>query len=303
VPAVAARQAYSREDVRRVLGVSERQLRSWESQGLLPASESYSFSDLRALRTLMRLRESKISPARIREAVNALREKLRDVGNPLVEVKLYLQGKRIHVQLAGQRMEAVSGQLLFNFDHAEIKRLLAFPGEENGVAAAKRRKREAEVWFEKGLELEQAGAPVEEIVSAYQKAAEIDPASSGALVNLGTVYFNARAWREAEREYRKAIEIDPNYALAHFNLANLFDERGDRAKALFHYQAALRIHPSYADAHYNIALLYQATNQPLKAVGHWRTYLRLDPRSSWAEIARRELEKIRGATIVRGEKA
>ena len=305
MPAVAARQAYSREQVRRVLGVSERQLRSWESQGLLPASESYSFSDLRALRTLMRLRESKIPPARIRLAVGALREKLQDVGNPLAEVRFYLQDKRIHVQVAGQRMEPVSGQLLFNFDEAEIKRLLAFPSgasEENGVVAARRKKREAEAWFEKGLELEQTGAPFDDIVNAYQKAAEIDPASAGALVNLGTVYFNARAWREAERAYRKALEIDPNYALAHFNLGNLFDERGDRTKALSHYQEALRIHPGYADAHYNIALLYQSINQPLKAVGHWRAYLRLDPRSTWAEIARRELDKARDSTIVRGEK-
>ncbi|HLW75942.1 MAG TPA: tetratricopeptide repeat protein, partial [Bryobacteraceae bacterium] len=62
--------------------------------------------------------------------------------------------------------------------------------------------------------------------------------------------------------------------------------------------SALRISPNYADAHYNIALLYQGSNQPMKAVQHWRTYLKLDPHSHWANIARRELSKLREATVV-----
>lgn len=305
MPAAATKQAYSREEVRRLLGLSERQLRSWEKQDFIPASQSFSFTDLLALRTLIGLRENHIAPAQIRGALEAVRARLRDVRNPLTELRVYSQGKKIQVQFAGQKMEPVSGQLLLDFDETEINKLLAFPGraaEETAVASVHKKRLEAEHWFERGLELEQMGAPMEDIVHAYQKAAELDPTSAGALVNLGTVHFNARNWREAERQYRKALEIDSEYALAHFNLANLFDEKGDRSKALFHYQAALRIHSNYADAHYNIALLYQATNQPLKAVRHWKAYLKMDPNSSWADIARRELEKLRASTILRGER-
>jgi tetratricopeptide (TPR) repeat protein len=114
------------------------------------------------------------------------------------------------------------------------------------------------------------------------------------------VYFNLRSWRDAERHYRRALEVDPEYALAHYNLGNLFDEKGDRNKALHHYQAAVQLHPNYADAHYNLALVYQSLNQPWRAVQHWRKYLKLDPGSTWADIARRELEKLRQSTIVRG---
>src|SRR5947209_6026772 len=102
-------------------------------------------------------------------------------------------------------------------------------------------------------DLEQSGAPVNDVIHGYRQAAEIDPASAGALVNLGTIYFNNHDFKEAESQYRRALEIDPNYALAHFNLGNLFDEMGDRTQALTHYLAALKIHPNYADAHYNIA--------------------------------------------------
>jgi tetratricopeptide (TPR) repeat protein len=302
VPAPATQQAYSREEVRRRLGVSKRQLDSWEKQNLLPSGGSFSFSDILALRTLVGLRKSNVSAVQIRRAIEAMRKHLREGENPLTELRIYSKGRRLEVQFAGQKMEPISGQLILDFDEAEISKLLSFPSqaEESQGARKMKARREAEHWFEKGLDLEQTGAPVEEVIAAYQKAAEIDPTSAGALVNLGTVYFNARDWREAERYYRKAVEVDPEYALAHFNLGNLYDERGDRSGALDHYLAAIRIHPRYADAHYNIALLYQSMGQPLKAVRHWKAYLTMDPNSAWAAIARRELTKIKEAAILRG---
>ncbi len=303
MPAPATQQAYSREDVCRQLGVSKRQLESWEKQNLLPSGDSFSFSDILALRTLVGLRKGSVSAVQIRKAVQAVRKHFREFENPFTEVKIYSQGRKIQVQFAGdKKMEAISGQLILNFDQTEISKLLAFPGqaEESEAVRKMKSRREAEHWFEKGLDLEQNGAPAEEVIAAYQKAAEIDPTSAGALVNLGTVYFNARDWRLAEQHYRKAVEVDPEYALAHFNLGNLYDERGDRTGALNHYLAAIRIHPRYADAHYNIALLYQSMGQPLKAVRHWKAYLSLDPASAWAAIARRELAKIKEAAILRG---
>ena len=163
-------------------------------------------------------------------------------------------------------------------------------------------RQEAEHWFQRGLDLEASGAPANDVIEAYQKAIDLDPHSAGALVNLGTIYFNTRNFTQAERYYQLATEVDPEYALAHFDLANLFDERGERAHALEHYLAAVRISPTYADAHYNVALLYQASNQPMKAVSHWLTYLKLDPSSQWATIARRELTKLRDAAVVRGSR-
>ncbi len=234
----------------------------------------------------------------IHKAVTALRNTMRHVVNPLTELKIFAVGKKIRVEADGRMMEPVSGQLLLDFKEAELKRLLQFPTLAQPPQNS--HQRTAERWFEKGLELEQTGAPVEEIVSAYEQAVSLDPQSAGALVNLGTIYFNTRSFAEAERCYKKAIAADPNYALAHFNLGNLHDERGDRTKALLHYSSAVRLNPGYADAHYNIALLFQSNGEVMKAMRHWKTYLKLDPGSSWAVIARRELDKLRDATLVRG---
>ncbi len=294
-------QSYSREEARRVLGISERQLRGWERQELVPRLEEFAFADLIALRSLQKLRADRVAPARIRSAVRALREKLHGVENPLKEVKVFCEGRKIAVILDGQKMEAVSGQLLLDFDRKELKTLLSFPPEGRGRAVVSDAKtREAEAWFEKGLELEQTGAPPEEIVAAYQRALEIDPTSAGAAVNLGTVFFHLRRWEEAERVYLQALEIDATYALAHFDLGNLFDERGNPERAEHHYQAALKINPNYADAHYNLALLAQNRGDVMKAVRHWKEYLKLDGASSWAAIAKRELEKLRRAAVVPG---
>jgi tetratricopeptide (TPR) repeat protein len=298
-------QEYSREEAKRVVDVSERQLRSWEKQKLIPPSQSFGFSELVALKTLVKLRQQKFRPERIRQVITALRKTLSGIENPLAELKIFSEGKRIGVQISGRRMEAISGQLLFDFDTHELNKLLLFPAKgqhPNERRARQSQKVEAELWFQRALDLEQSGAPVEEIIEAYERASELDEQSAGALVNLGTLHFNARRWSDAERYYRRALDADPNYALAHFNLGNLYDEKGDRGKALNHYIAAIRLHSTYADAHYNIALLYQTSGQVMKAVRHWRIYLKLDPGSSWSIIARRELDKLRKATVLDGKR-
>jgi tetratricopeptide (TPR) repeat protein len=293
---------YTRSEARRLLRLTERQLKSWEAEKLVPVCETYGFRELLALRTIIKLRKDKVPVVEIRKALTALREKLQHIDNPLTELKLYVHRKRIRVEIDGRPMDAESGQLLLNFDAGELKRMVAFPGKNPAVDERERRST-AERWFQRGLDLEQSGAPLEEIIEAYRKAIDLDPQSAGAQVNLGTIYFNARRYPEAEQHYRRALEIDPEYALAHFDLANLYDERGDRSKALTHYEAAIRVSPNYADAHYNLALLYQGSNQMMKAVQHWRTYLKLDPASHWSNIARRELNKLREAAVVPGSRS
>lgn len=290
------RQSYSRQEVRRWLKVTERQLRSWERQGLLPKSEQYGFTDLIALRTLVALRNGRVPAGKIRQAVAALRAKLGEQANPLVELKLYSEGKQVRVQIGNQTMEPVTGQLLLDFGPGELRRLVSFParvGTGTGRAAGPA----ADRLFEEALRLEQAGAR-QEAIEAYQRVLELDPHYAGALLNLGTIYFHARDLARAREYYERAVEADPTYALARFNLANVFDELGRRMEALVHYQAALRLQPDYADAHYNIALLYQATGQWLRAVRHWKIYLKLDPASPWSAIARRELDRLYRETVV-----
>ena len=159
--------------------------------------------------------------------------------------------------------------------------------------------REAEAWFQRGLELEEAGAAIEETIEAYLKSVALNPHAAGAWVNLGTIHYRMRRYRDAETFYTRSIEADPAYPLAHFNLGNLHDEEGRLDKAEEFYKSALRLNPQYADAHFNLALLCERRNEMLQAVHHWKTYLKLDPTSSWASVARRQLQKLCDATVIR----
>src|SRR3954452_3341538 len=290
---VAPNEEYSRAAVRRKFRLSERQLRSWEKEELLSPLETYSFSDLITIQTLIKLRENRIQPRQIGRAMASLRQKLDWVKHPLSELRIVSDGKKIAVHVGGQKMEAITGQILFDFDTASLGGVKSFPERKRSV----NRMRESETWFQKGLELEETGAPVSQAIEAYRKVLELNPEAAGALVNLGTIYYRQRKFAEAERYYCEAIAADPAYPLAQFNLGNLYDEQGRVAEALVYYRRALTLNPQYADAHFNLALLCERTGDAMKAVHHWKSYLKLDSAGQWAEIARRQLERLRQAVI------
>ncbi len=290
---MAPNEVYSRAAVRRKFGLSERQLRGWEREGLLAPSQTYSFSDLISIQALQKLHDSHIRPRQIGRAMASLRKKL-DVKEPLTELRILSDGRKIAVQIGGQKMEALSGQILFDFDSSSLADVKSFPERKRSV----NRMRESEAWFQKGLELEETGAPVSQAIEAYRKVLELNPEAAGALVNLGTIYYRQRKFGDAEKYYRAAIEADPAYPLAQFNLGNLYDEQGRIPDAMDHYRKALHLNPQYGDAHFNLALLCERAGEALKAVHHWKCYLKLDNSGQWAEIARRQLDRLRQATVI-----
>ena len=277
-----------------MLHLSERQLQSWERAGLSRAgAAAYSFRDLIALRTVRELRAHGFPLRKIGRALESLKRLLSEVHDPLSELKVFSDGRKIAVRVAGRKMEALTGQTIFDFDTSELARVQPLPPQPPPPL----RERESETWFQKGLLLEETGAPVDEAIAAYHRAIEFNPSAAGALVNLGTIHYRLRQFKEAERFYAQSLEADPHYPLAHFNLGNLYDERGELAKAQHCYEAALRLNPNYGDAHFNLALLCERKGDALKAVHHWKAYLKLDGASEWSAIARRQLEKLRVALL------
>jgi len=297
---------YTRDEVCRLLGIRESVLEDWEENGFVPRAEHYAFKDLVALKTLRQLRARRMPAARIRLILESLRSKLRHIADPLQELKIYTDGRRLAVQVDGRKMEPLTGQLLLDFDQDELRRLLEFPSrraERTLALEMEHRMREAEQWFERAVEMEQVGAPPEQIIAAYEKALERDPDAPAPHVNLGTLYFHRKQWKQAEAHYRAALALRPRYALAWFNLGNLYDELRDPDRALECYLKALECDASFADAHYNAALIYQSRHDTLNAVRHWQQYLKLDPSGYWAGIARRELARLKQETLLEGAKS
>ncbi len=283
-------QVFSPEEACRHARITSRQLASWQRQGIFPQRGEYMYQDVVSLRALAQMKEAGLSPKQIRLAHQYVQQLEQVFG----KASIVRRGRRTVARVPGRDIELFSGQMQLTFDAAVPAAVLKPRPKED---ERRRRRQEAEAWFQRGLELEQTGGTPEEILKAYLTAIELDEQSAGAYVNVGTLYFNRRMWRDAEKYYLKAVDADPNYPLAHFNLGNLYDERGDRRRATHHYEEALRLKPAYGDAHYNLALLYQGTGQVMKALKHWRTYLKIDPQSAWASIARREMKKLQQSMV------
>lgn len=290
-PTFGSQTGYTRDDILRIGNITRQQLKAWEKQGFVRTTEPFQFGDILAVKTLKKLRELKIPPARIKKAITALLVWLEDVQHPLSQLKITTEGKRITVRLSGNRMEAISGQLLLDFDGDDVQNLRSITART--TVRTKALEEDAERWFQKGLALEETGAPVIDAVAAYRKAIEANPEAAGALVNLGTISFRAKKLREAETFYNRAVKADPAYPLAHFNLGNLNDELGNAEVARGYYKEAIKLNPQYADAYFNLALLHEKHNELLQAIGCWQAYLRLDATSSWAKTARKQLDRLK----------
>jgi tetratricopeptide (TPR) repeat protein len=297
------RLSFSRDQVCRALGISARQLRSWERLRLVPSSEEFAPADVATLRNLVRLRENRVPVWRLRHALTALRKRFPLSEFPLREMKLIpSRPRRFVVLIDGQQVEPATGQCLLDFEGDRSQAPVVLAGRTQPDNTAARNRQEADRLFQKALDLEAAALPIKEIVPVYLRALELDPALAAAHLNLGTLYFQIRAFDRAEKYYLAAVAADPRYALAHFNIGNLYDEMGDRDKALRHYAEAVQLDPGYPDVHYNLALLHQATGQSLRALYHWKAYLRLDPDSNWAQIARRQMTELRRSSVLTGSR-
>ena len=132
-----AADTFARADVRRILKITENRLRSWERLGLYECPEKFGFADLIALKTLQKLREKRIPYARIKASLSSLTEKLAGIERPLWELKIISDGRKVAVELPGGKMEALTGQMLFNFDAASLRRVTELEKDAGKLASEK----------------------------------------------------------------------------------------------------------------------------------------------------------------------
>jgi tetratricopeptide (TPR) repeat protein len=278
---------YNRADVLRILHITAQQLVQWQKAGLARAGDTFSFFDLIQLRKIRDLRAKRVRAAVIRESLQAMQKQVAGMENPLVEASSFTSGSRVVFRHAGHAVEPTSGQFVLDFDTTP-QRVISSAKVRPIVDPAQT----ATEWFARGVTLEEDPASQPEAIVAYQKVLEINGDYAPAHINLGTIYYNARDFRQAERHYRLAIEVDSRYALAYFDLGNVLDETGRMKEAIEAYETAIMLAPTYADAHYNLALAFEKNKQPRKALKHWRAYVKLDQQSPWSTHARNQLKKI-----------
>jgi len=274
---------FSRDEVQRILDLTPKQLDYWDRLRLVSSRREqgnrfYDFSDLIGLRTVKQLTEQGVPANRLRRALVALRDGLSHVHAPLTELRVLSDGRDVVVERDGARLEPLSGQFVLNFEIREIgERVRAMPGHS------------AEEWFATALECESDTGNMQEAISAYERALQVDPRKFEALVNCGTIHYEQGNFEEASEYFERAVESDPQSSLAHANLGSVLEEVGKLEEAREHLRLAVRFDPSYSDARFNLALVCEKLGAQNEAREHWRDYLKLDPASPWSDYARQRL--------------
>ncbi|WP_224248673.1 social motility TPR repeat lipoprotein Tgl [Hyalangium gracile] len=167
----------------------------------------------------------------------------------------------------------------------------------------------SEIHYNLGVQAQQSGN-IQEALSEFQRAVELDPDNADAQNALGILlHLSFRRHAEAIEHYRKAIEVRPNFSEARTNLGNVhldqgqYDEaiklyeqvlndmlyptpyiaqgnlgwayykKGDTAKALENIKAAVTLNPSFCLGFKNMGLIYEQTGKTEEACtqfGHYR---------------------------------
>jgi tetratricopeptide (TPR) repeat protein len=271
---------YTTRDISRLLGLSPAQVRSYVRSGLLAPERGpgrqlrFSFEDLVFLKAAKDLLSVRIGPRRIRRALAKLRRELPE--GRLSGLQMAADGGRLVVADGLSRWNPESGQILFDFDVAELARRVA-PLARRAFRQAKAGSRERELsaddWYAWGCELETA-APAE-AREAYGRALALEPGHPDAHVNLGRLLHEEGYPAEAEAHYRRALETRPDDATAAFNLGVALEDLKRFADAVACYERAAELDPDNADAHFNAANLSERLGQPAAALRHLKVYRKL----------------------------
>jgi len=279
---------YRTAELAQVVGLSERQVRSYVYRGLLAPDRGarreyqYSFQDLVVLRVGSRLARAKIPLRRIAAALMTLRSQLPD-GTPLSAVDVDAFGDTVLVRDPDGVWDPESGQRYFGFalggspnvtkeqTASPLPVVVPLPLRARRVVQTDV---EPAAWYERALAAEDAG-DWKQAAHAYRTVLALDPSDSDARANLGRMLHEAGQVAEAEAEFRLALEHDPAHATAAFNLGVALEDRTQLEQAEASYRRAIRLDPDLAVAHYNLAGVLEARGEGAAALRHLAEYRRL----------------------------
>ncbi|RQZ47820.1 tetratricopeptide repeat protein [Burkholderia sp. Bp9099] len=272
-----AARAISMRDLQSMLGVSRHVVSSLVAAGFVTPRRGarngyrFTFQDVVLLRTALQLRTARIPPRKIIIALSRLREALPDE-LPLTGIRVSAVGNDVAVRTGPSQWDVITGQLLLDFEVAEIKGDVVFL---DNTPAQKDLAHEAEEWYELGEQLRTSDVKGAE--QAYRKALALSPGPFyAAYVDLGALLCELEVRSEdALQVFDEAIAHFPDDAALHFNRAVAFEELGRKDDAERSYERCLELDPSYADAHHNLAILLEMRGDRQGLIRHLSAYRRL----------------------------
>jgi tetratricopeptide (TPR) repeat protein len=246
-----------------LLGVSRRVLSGLISAGFVTPSRGprnelrFTFQDVVVLRTAFQLQSAKISSRKILDALSRLKAELPDE-LPLSGIRVTSVGNTIAVKTGPSQWDANTGQLLLDFEVAELKGDVVFldtrPQQKDAAD-------QADEWYALAEQL--TDTDVKGAEHAYRMAIE---------VSMGPFYA---AYVDALAIFEQALAHFPEDEVLHFNRAVALENLGRLDDAELSYARCLELNPSYANAHHNLGLLRGKRGDKQGLVRHLSAYRRL----------------------------
>jgi TolA-binding protein len=157
-----------------------------------------------------------------------------------------------------------------------------------GVSDGKRK--EAEVWFQKGVTAFNKGQR-KEAETCYRQALKADPGRPEVMNNLGILYLEQNRFAEARDLFEGAISKSPAYSRAHLNLAGALWGLNQKDRAIQEAREASVLDPKDVNAHLTLASFLLAEDRRQEAALEARAVLALDSQNARAKVLLETAEK------------
>ena len=227
----------------------------------------FSFQDLMLLRTAFALQEASIPPRKILRSLSKLKADL-PAELPLTGLRITAVGADVAVRDRSGQWHADSGQLLMDFEVAEVGGSVSFIQSSSSAPPPP-----VDDWFKRGEALEDTDRAAAE--QAYRRAIELEPSRVAPYLNLGAVLCEESRCDEAVALYEVATSVVGHEPLVHFNHAIALEDQRRPREALVAYGRAISLDAAFADAHYNSAVLLEKLGDAQGALRHFSAYRRL----------------------------
>jgi tetratricopeptide (TPR) repeat protein len=153
----------------------------------------------------------------------------------------------------------------------------------------------ANSWNNLGLLAAREGH-TDEAVAYFQKALQLSPDHSIALINLGSAYRQTKRWEDARKIYEHALAVNPNNADANYGIGMVYAQNENTGEAFNSLQKALKLRPAYPEALNNLGILYLRTQRRDQAVASFEECIRVAPSFDQAYLNLARIYAIEGTT-------
>ena len=129
-----------------------------------------------------------------------------------------------------------------------------------------------------------------EAMADYEQAA-------AAYIEKGIEIAKSGKYDDAIRRFESAIKLNTKHSSsAYYHRGVAFEKKGDHLKAINDYSEAIRLNPQFAEAYLRRGYVFaQKLKDYENAKKDWEKALQLDPQSKTGEVAKQNLQRMKGA--------